>query len=49
MATYTARNEYGDGRVEYVEYEIAEIIEDATESDYQDALTQMGVNFNENT
>ena len=31
MATYTARNEYGDGRIEFVEYEIAEDTEPTVE------------------
>lgn len=40
------KNTYGDGRVEYVEYEVSDIVsedEDATEADYIAALAELGV------
>lgn len=40
------KNTYGDGRVEYVEYEVAEPApedEDATVTDYIAALAELGV------
>lgn len=40
------KNTYGDGRVEYVEYEVAAPgteDEDATEADYIAALAELGV------
>lgn len=41
------KNTYGDGRVEYVEYEIAELVpevdEEATTEDYKAALAELGV------
>lgn len=46
MAIVRCKNTYGDGRVEYVEYEVADLTpedEDATEVDYKAALAELGV------
>lgn len=46
MAVIRCKNTYGDGRVEYVEYEVADPApedEDATEADYKAALAELGV------
>lgn len=40
------KNTYGDGHVEYVEYEVADPVpedDDATEADYLNALAELGV------
>ena len=40
------KNTYGDGRVEYVDYEVADPVPedvDATEADYLAALAELGV------
>ena len=45
--TVRCKNTYGDGRVEYVEYEVAELVpeddEEATSEDYKAALAELGV------
>ena len=44
--TVRCKNTYGDGSVDYVEYEVAELVpedEDATEADYLAALNELGV------
>ena len=46
------KNTYGDGTVEYVEYEVEDYVpeepdEDAEESDYIEALEELGVDLNE--
>ena len=44
--TVRCRNTYGDGRVEYVDYEVTEPVpedENATEADYIAALAELGV------
>lgn len=46
------KNTYGDGTVEYVEYEVDDYVpeepdEDAEESDYIEALEELGVDLNE--
>lgn len=43
------KNTYGDGRVEYVEYEVEEVAEEPEEITLEDALTalqRLGVDFN---
>ena len=44
--TVRCKNTYGDGRIEYVEYVVAEPViedEDAREADYIAALKELGV------
>lgn len=46
------KNTYGDGTVEYVDYEVEDYVPeepdtDAEESDYIEALESLGVNLND--
>lgn len=47
MAIVRCKNTYGDGRVEYVEYEVTEEIEtedeEATIEDYEEQIARFGV------
>lgn len=50
MAKVRCKNTYGDGRVEYVEYEVEEASEEPEEITLEDALTalqRLGVDINE--